>query len=70
MTHRTPIKPDTEDYIAVHADPMNQGKPDAEMYRLAQATKMLRLFEQAHGRPARDTEELTAWVVGGGLDAA
>ncbi len=28
-----PIKPDDEDYAAAAADPMNQGRPDGEMYR-------------------------------------
>ena len=35
---------------------------DAEKYRLAQAQKLLDLFEGANGRPARTVEELERWV--------
>lgn len=35
---------------------------DAEKYRLDQARKLLSLFEDAHGRPARTTEELGEWL--------
>ena len=38
-------------------------KEAAEAYRLAQAQKMLDLFEDAHGRPARTIEELSEWTV-------
>ncbi len=34
----------------------------AERYRLAQAQKILVLFEGAHGRPASTVEELSKWV--------
>ncbi len=37
-------------------------REDAEKYRLAQARKLLNLFEDAHGRPARTTEELAQWL--------
>jgi len=35
---------------------------DAERYRLAQAQKLLELFEDAHGRPATTVTELLEWV--------
>ena len=63
-----PIKPDDEDYAAAAADPMNQGRPDGEMYRFAQMHKIMRLFERAHGRPGRGPEELDAWIAAGGLN--
>ena len=34
----------------------------AERHRLKQAEQIVRLFEEAHRRPARTVEELTAWV--------
>lgn len=34
----------------------------ADEYRLAQAEKLLALFEGAHGYPASTAEELEAWV--------
>jgi hypothetical protein len=37
-------------------------KSDAEVYRLAQAQKLLGLFEIAHGRPATSIDELTRWM--------
>jgi hypothetical protein len=37
-------------------------KSDAEKHRLAQAQKMLDLFEGAHGRPAETVDELEAWL--------
>ena len=37
-------------------------KSDAEKFRLAQVEKLLRLFENAHGRPAKTAEELDAWL--------
>jgi len=37
-------------------------KDEAYRYRLAQARKLLDLFEEANGRPARTIEELGAWV--------
>jgi hypothetical protein len=36
-------------------------RDDAENYRLRQAENMLKLFEDAHGRPARSVEEFTKW---------
>ena len=33
-----------------------------ELYRLAQAQKMLDLFETANGRPAATTKELGRWL--------
>jgi hypothetical protein len=35
---------------------------DADAYRLAQAQKMLDLFEAANGRPASTTKELGQWL--------
>jgi hypothetical protein len=67
MTRERSVRPDDEDFQATTADPMNQGKSDAEIYRLALAQKMLRLFKKAHGRPARTMEELEAWVAKGDL---
>jgi hypothetical protein len=37
-------------------------KDDAHRYRLAVAQKMLDVFEDAHGRPARTLEELSDWA--------
>jgi hypothetical protein len=37
-------------------------KEDAEKYRLAQAQKLLDLFEEANGRPAKTTQELSDWL--------
>jgi hypothetical protein len=34
----------------------------AERYQLAQAQKLLDLFEGAHGRPASTIEELELWI--------
>lgn len=34
----------------------------AEKYQLKQAEKILSLFEDMHGRPARTMEELDAWA--------
>jgi hypothetical protein len=42
---------------------MNENEKDAEAYRLAQAQRMLDLFETANGHPARSLEELEKWVV-------
>ena len=42
-----------------------KGKQDrmpAEHYRIAQAQKLIDLFEGANGRPARTTKELVEWV--------
>ncbi len=41
----------------------DRDREDAEKYRLAQARKLLSLFEDAHGRPATTTEELFDWMV-------
>jgi hypothetical protein len=35
----------------------------AELYRLAQAETLLRLFRHYHGRPAATPAEVEAWVV-------
>jgi hypothetical protein len=35
---------------------------DVEVYRRRQAEMMLRLFEDAHNRPARTVDELEEWV--------
>jgi hypothetical protein len=37
-------------------------KEAGDAYRLAQAQKMLDLFEEAHGRAATSTEEISKWV--------
>jgi hypothetical protein len=34
----------------------------AKAYQLAQAAKLLKLFEDANGHPAKTIEELTDWV--------
>ena len=34
----------------------------SDRYRLAQAQKLLDLFEEANGHPARTAEELAAWL--------
>jgi hypothetical protein len=39
---------------------MNQ-KSDAELYRLAQAQKLIDLFKDANGRPAHTADELMQW---------
>jgi hypothetical protein len=36
---------------------------DAYRYQLAQAQKMLDLFENAHGRPANTMEEFEQWLI-------
>jgi hypothetical protein len=56
------VVPDDEDLTAVAAEPVNEGKPDDEMYRLAQVKKLLRLFERDMGRPATGSEDLDAWL--------
>jgi hypothetical protein len=40
---------------------MTNKKSDAAKYRLRQAQKLLDLFEDANGRPAKDGDELSAW---------
>src|SRR5690242_17176109 len=35
---------------------------DAERYQLAQAQKLLDLFEESHGRPAANVEESEKWI--------
>jgi hypothetical protein len=35
---------------------------DGQKYRLAQAQKILDLFEEANGRPANNVRELELWV--------
>jgi len=41
---------------------MGTMKEDADQWRIKQAEKLLALFEGAHGRPARTTEELAQWA--------
>lgn len=41
---------------------MKRDARDADRYRLAQAQKLLDLFEGAHGRSPRTVEELAQWV--------
>ena len=38
-------------------------RSDAEKYRLRIAEKILSLFEDVHGRPAHNMEELEQWTV-------
>jgi hypothetical protein len=40
-------------------------KRSAEEYRLAQAQKLLDMFEAANGHPARTMQELVTWQTGG-----
>jgi hypothetical protein len=42
---------------------MNDDAHDANQRRLRQAAKILSLFEDVHGYPARTMEELTKWAV-------
>jgi hypothetical protein len=37
-------------------------KAAAHLYRLAQATALLRLYREAHGHHAQSTEALAAWI--------
>ena len=39
------VIPDDEDFVAVKTDPKYANKSPAEKYRLAQATKLIRLYE-------------------------
>jgi hypothetical protein len=41
---------------------MADEKTDAEKQRLKQAEKLLALFKEAHGRPARTLYELREWA--------
>jgi hypothetical protein len=41
---------------------MNENKTPAERYRLDQAQKLLDLFEDTQGRPAKSAEELAQWA--------
>lgn len=46
-------------FRAVHKDPRDL--VDAEKHRLRQSEELLLRFKEAHGRDARNTEELNAW---------
>jgi hypothetical protein len=37
-------------------------EPDANKYRLMQAKRLLKIFEEAHGYPAQSVEALSAWI--------
>jgi hypothetical protein len=49
--------------LRVKGDSRMTKKEDAERYRFKQGEKLLALFEEYHGYPARTGEELGDWLV-------